>query len=89
VLSWPYNAEAEEPRELSEAQRVRGQLAADLLHSWQRPPNLAKDGAANSTQLKTWVTQARELAAARKEAGSSTNISDRYSLIIRQGTDGA
>jgi hypothetical protein len=89
VLSWAYKAEAEEARELSEAQRFRGQLAAELLHSWRLPPGLGEDGTVNPGQLRTWVTRARELAGACGRG----RIGDQYiaQVLINypKGIDGA
>jgi hypothetical protein len=89
VLSWAYKAEAEEPRELSEAQRFRGQLQAELLHSWRLPPGLGEDGTVNPGQLRTWVTQARELAGACGRGRIGDQYITRVLINYPKGIDGA
>jgi hypothetical protein len=89
VLSWAYKAEEEEPRELSEAQRVRGRLAADLLHSWRRPPGLGRDGAVNPEQLRAWVARARELAVARGRGKIGDQYIGQVLINYPEGADGA
>lgn len=57
-----YRARGEEPRELSENDRNRTQLAFDLLHIWRKPPGLEDDGTVNLEKLRAWVSEVRNLA---------------------------
>jgi hypothetical protein len=59
ILSLVYRAENDEPRELSEEEQVRAQLAHDLLRTWRIVPGTQEDGSIDPTSLQNWVHDAR------------------------------
>lgn len=57
-----YRAEGEEPKDLTEEQRVRARLSFDLLQDWRQPPGINNGGSVDLEKLRHWVTRAHELA---------------------------
>jgi hypothetical protein len=64
ILCWAYNAEGEEPRELSEEEHRRAERAYLLLFNWRRPPGF-ENGSVDAVALHSWVSRAREMALAK------------------------
>ena len=89
VLSWVYKAENEEPRDVSEEQRVRAQLADDLLNSWRQPPGLGEDGAVDAEKLGAWVARVRALASARGRGAIGDQRIGEVLVYYPQGSDDA
>lgn len=89
VLKWLYRAEGEQPDEPTEEQRIRGQVAFDLLHSWKRPPGVSEEGAVNAEKLWSWINRARELAHASGRAKIADHHIGQVLAHYPGGTDGA
>lgn len=60
VVSLVYRGEGEERGEVTEEAAARARLGYELLHSWHRGPACREDGSFESSELRDWVTRARE-----------------------------
>lgn len=89
VLNWVYRAEGEEPRELTEEERSRAEVASDLLTHWSQPPGLKEDGTIDTQTLRVWVEQTREVAAAKGHAKIADSRIGEVLSRLPKGQDGA
>lgn len=74
VLCLSYRAEGEEKRDLSENERIRAQLAYQLLHEWNFIPGLEDGVVINADVLGDWVQKVRESSIQHKRKKASDRI---------------
>jgi hypothetical protein len=88
-VSAAFKAEGEEPRELSEADRLRAQYARDLLLQWRTLPGTNEAGVVAGDELRNWVLAARQEGAKKGRAKITDYLIGELLSGARFGADGA
>lgn len=84
-----YCAEGEEPKELTEEQRIRAKLSFHLLQDWRLPPGINDNGSVDSEKLRHWVSRAHELAWACGRGKTADHHIGQVLAYYPIGVDGA
>jgi hypothetical protein len=88
VLSLAFRAEGEAPRELTDRDRLRAQLAYELLDSWETAPGVGGRDEFDPDALRSWVNDARALAVLRGRPGIAAQQIGRALRYVPNGSDG-
>jgi hypothetical protein len=88
VVALVYQAEGEEPRDLTPEEQPRWQRAYELLDSWRTVPGASDNGIVEAGALREWVQQARELNAADGRRTDGDRIIGRILSAAPPGPDG-
>lgn len=87
VAALVYQAENEEPGEISDEQEARARRGHELLESWRTVPGTAPDGSIDPGTLKDWMRRARSALAASGRGVIGDQIIGKLLSHAAQGGD--
>jgi hypothetical protein len=88
VVALLYPGEGEEPRDLSDEDRMRVRHGHSLLHSWRTLPGTMEDASIDAAILKEWVDRARRILRVRNREAIGDQMVGAALSASPPGTDG-